>query len=444
MGGAALLIPAIFLTAAFGREAGSVRQEVGGVIEFPGKDKPISPKVEEVFRVGVLQGGDWEMFGQISSVAFGPEGNLYVLDEQAKRIVVFGSDGTFLRTIGREGKGPGELPSPMRVGVLDDETIGVYDLGHRGITLFSPEGEHLGSVAFDLGTGLVPRELLPHPTKGGFVSLASKLSITLGPAGISLAPSDAKEGIPVVFFPARDGGVPEVLHRAWLPPREEPAMWRAGSTDSTMTFNDIRVAKAFDPGQYLGILPDGRMVLSDSTAYSLKVTSPEGEVVQRLRRPLRPKPVTREIQKKEKARRMEAMASVGRSGSATMTTTGTTGGVGGSGAGGGGGRIEMPPGLKKRMEEQLERLEFADVIPIVTGLAVDGEGRIWVERAGEDLGEAGPTDLITADGKYLGTISPKGVRIPNAFGPDGLMAYIEESDLGVPMVVVRRLTELGR
>ena len=54
----------------------------------------------------------------------------------------------------------------------------------------------------------------------------------------------------------------------------------------------------------------------------------------------------------------------------------------------------------------------------------------------------GPLDAITPEGDYLGTIPDS--RMPNAFGPDGLVAYVTADALDVPTVVVRRLPEAIR
>ncbi len=42
------------------------------------------------------------------------------------------------------------------------------------------------------------------------------------------------------------------------------------------------------------------------------------------------------------------------------------------------------------------------------------------------VGEKGPVDLITQEGVYLGTLSPGEGRIPDAFGPGGLAAFVEQ------------------
>ena len=48
-------------------------------------------------------------------------------------------------------------------------------------------------------------------------------------------------------------------------------------------------------------------------------------------------------------------------------------------------------------------------------------------------------DILTARGGYVGTVSADGPGIPQAFGPDGLVAYIERDGFDVPTIRVRRL-----
>ena len=39
----------------------------------------------------------------------------------------------------------------------------------------------------------------------------------------------------------------------------------------------------------------------------------------------------------------------------------------------------------------------------------------------------------------MGTLPADGIQVPDAFGPDGLMAYVETGELDVPVVRVIRL-----
>ncbi|MXW17180.1 MAG: hypothetical protein F4123_04005 [Gemmatimonadetes bacterium] len=60
-------------------------------------------------------------------------------------------------------------------------------------------------------------------------------------------------------------------------------------------------------------------------------------------------------------------------------------------------------------------------------------------HAGEPHDDNGPIDVLTMDGRYVGTY-PAGVAVmPAAFGPEGLVAFIETDELGVDAVVVKRL-----
>jgi len=82
-------------------------------------------------------------------------------------------------------------------------------------------------------------------------------------------------------------------------------------------------------------------------------------------------------------------------------------------------------------------------VPVIKEMAVDGEGRIWITRTAADGEAGGPTDVLALDGEYLGTLAAGDFRIPDAFGPNGLMAYIETDELDVPSVNVVRLVGLN-
>ena len=108
---------------------------------------------------------------------------------------------------------------------------------------------------------------------------------------------------------------------------------------------------------------------------------------------------------------------------------------------GAGGFLEpgMVEELMATLEAQVENMVFTDVIPVIADLAVDRNDVVWIARTGPGAGGPGPIDLLTSDGGYLGSLPADGLRIPNAFGPDGLMAYIEAGELDVPVVRVIRL-----
>jgi hypothetical protein len=91
------------------------------------------------------------------------------------------------------------------------------------------------------------------------------------------------------------------------------------------------------------------------------------------------------------------------------------------------------------IQAQLRELQFAERIPVVAGLRTDPQGRIWVARTPRRIGDDGPIDMLDAQGRYLGTLSPQ--PLPDAVSRTGLAAYITRDDLGVERVVVKRLPD---
>ena len=69
------------------------------------------------------------------------------------------------------------------------------------------------------------------------------------------------------------------------------------------------------------------------------------------------------------------------------------------------------------------------------------ESEIWVRRRGEDLLGDGPIDVLTADGRYLGSY-PGDTAMPTAFDPGGLLAFVERDEVGLNRVVEKRVVGL--
>lgn len=82
-------------------------------------------RLEELWRVGEDDDSDAVVFGQVSDLAVDRDGRLYIADMQTRQVSVFSSDGKFLRTIGREGEGPGEFREPRGLVILPDGLVGV-------------------------------------------------------------------------------------------------------------------------------------------------------------------------------------------------------------------------------------------------------------------------------------------------------------------------------
>jgi len=264
--------------------------------------------------------------------------------------------------------------------------------------------------------------LLSHPDGGILSADGGGMSIRRGPGGSMDFPTTR----PVNLYSFTDEVEVKSVYEGWNPATADgaPSIQSSGGGGIQIQAPPIR---AFDPEIMAGILPDGRIAVVDSTTYEVKILELDGSVQQIFQRPNPPREVTRRDREAEKERRLEEMAASGGPRIMMRTDDGTTSRIASSQA-------------RAMMEGRLESMEFASEMPVVVGMAVDWAGRVWVERNGERVGEAGPIDLISHDGTYLGTLEPGEIRIPDAFGPNGLAAFIEPDELDVPRVVVRKLS----
>lgn len=225
---------------------------------------------------------------------------------------------------------------------------------------------------------------------------------------------EAAEGRPIHIFPL-DGTEPEVLYTAWrLPEEDEDGTSVSGSAETGM-----RVAwsagRAFEPFLSYDLLTNGRLALIDSIGYRVKLIGLDGSVTGTIERPIAPLAVDDAIMEAARERYRESMAG---DNSSRITS-----------------RIQIE-------REGVEGLTFADEVPVLRRLKVDWEDRIWVQRRGPTGDDDGPTDIVTPDGDYIGTLPPDGLRTPDAFGPGGLLAYIERDEMDVPTIRVVRLVAL--
>lgn len=382
-----------------------------------GTDILLTPTTEDLYSVGQYSGEDWENFTRVDKVAFDASGNLHVFDPEAMRIVVVDREGNFLREIGREGEGPGELGYPWGFEILRDGRIVIYDFP-RTWQLYDPEGAFVEEVTFDMFAG-APGSLLMARPDGRLVSLG----------GVQMVRPDQEEEedphLRDIDLFTIGGAGREVLYRAWnLEPTEldEELTTENERGQTEMSFEMTRM-RAFEPGLHLGMLSDGRLAVVDSMAYRVKLIGLDGSVVGALERPISPETVTGAVREAERERRREALSETA---TVTMESAAFV-------------DEDLAERIRANQLAQVDNMVFTEVIPAIAGMAVDAGDLIWVERTGPGGDGPGPIDILTADGEYIGTLPADGPRIPDAFGPDGLMAYIETGEFDVPIIRVIRV-----
>ncbi len=378
------------------------RSATGAAGTLDGPDVIVNAVTEEVFTVGSATGNDWDTFGSVSSVHFDAQANLHIFDSQAAQILVVGPEGSLIRAVGGQGEGPGEFGDVIRVIVGRDGSYTV--MGFMQIDLLEPDGEFVRRITLDpMTTGLVMADVaLPD---GRLVGHFRRLGDDDEQSG---------EGVPIHLFPL-DATEPELLYTAWELPEEAEDETSFSRTSEGGILTRMAAGRAFEPRLDFDVLTDGRLALIDSIGYRVKLIGLDGGVTGAIERPIAPLPVTAAIMEAERDRYRDREARI----------------------------LESATRLNAQIEQEgVEERTFADEVPVLFGLKVDWNDRIWVDRRGPTGDDDGPTDIVAPDGDYIGTLPPEGLRTPDAFGPDGLLAYIERDEMDVPTVRVVRLVAL--
>lgn len=113
-----------------------------------------APEVPTVYLVPVdsigIEMGDTEyVMGAIEGLAFGPDGNIAILDCALACVRIYSPSGEYLRQISGRGNGPGELQNPAFLGISEDGHLYLTGDGSGilGIHQFDYyTGEWLGSI----------------------------------------------------------------------------------------------------------------------------------------------------------------------------------------------------------------------------------------------------------------------------------------------------------
>jgi len=341
--------------------------------------------------IGVREGDPEYQFARIADVDAGPDGRMYVLDNQTARVSVYEADGRYALSFGKLGRGPGEFSiDAFAVRVDATGTVFVRDGINRRDNLFGADGTYLRSVP--LGGPWKEWATLPDGSR------------------VERSSNGAWDGIVHV---GSDGEVIDtVLAFEYDMTRTRGAL----STSANRVSGGRTEIPLLPPSPSWAVTSDGRVIAGISDGYRIEVRDPDGTLRMLV----------------EKDHGPLAMSSEDRSG---MTA-----------------RIEeliRAAGLTNdQVHAALQRFSYLppDSLPAFTGLAGGPGGTIWVQgvlpiasmtaNAVLDALNAGSPvwDVFCGDGRYLSQ-----VVLPSSFNLKeirGSHIYgIEIDDLDVQRVV---------
>ena len=397
------------------------------------QDRPLSPEFPEVYRVGGVTAPDWAQFSLPTGLAFDGSGNLFVLDAQLFQVAIIDRNGELARTVGSQGEGPGEFNSPTTQVVWRDGRFAVADMGHNAYQVFDPDGELERFVKMSAGQGIMAgfssmRSALRPDPRGvaliaqGMPGMVSQFSglIAQVTGGADDKPGVDERGLERIDLSGEVISATPIL-QAWSPAEDPAAPLTIEDAQDMSNLAGMFAGdeKYFEPKLIWDVLPDGTIAYSDSSAYSIKLVGADGTAKSMLRRPLQPEMVTRGIRSAMLDEKQRAYDEQMQGANAALASA-------------------MAPGMLEAMRKALEDRDFFEEVPVVRGLKATWEGSLWIQRRGdESWDDSGPIDVFDTDGEYTGTLPA--TEMPAAFGPDGLVAFVERDEFDVPTIVVRRL-----
>ncbi len=96
--------------------------------------------VEEM-SIGAFEGADEYQFGFISDIAIDRLGGIYVFDSQVPVLRYYDESGQYVRTVGRDGEGPGEYGNAsLGMAMLSDGRLVLRDPRNMRANVYDPDG----------------------------------------------------------------------------------------------------------------------------------------------------------------------------------------------------------------------------------------------------------------------------------------------------------------
>lgn len=325
--------------------------------------------------------------GQPRSLAVDEQGRVYVVDAKPAAIKVFSPDGKLIRTIGRDGEGPGEF----RVGfiavrgghlVLQDPQLArtsVWDTAGTFLRSWHSSCCYWSDIQID-GQNLIYVPSMSAPKEG--------------------AP---RRGTPYVRW-TLEGVAKDTV---WVPREAEEKVWTVSLKRGGKNVSMMRTSIPFQPGLTHTLHPEGGLVYAWTGSYSIVRSATGNDSLRVFGRTWTPDPVTDE-------RRNGELESRIKSGSESW------------------GEANLRAAFKLS--------DIPSTLPAFMNLRVDPAGRTWARRYPVSDTTRTTFDVFDSTGAYLGPITV-GLKMwgMQAWTRDGLVTMIED-DEGRPTVVRLRLS----
>lgn len=359
----AMLIPPLILAACSSGQAnqrGAISRDTlpNGTVVVRYGELPVGEVVpaEIDLRIGTVEGSDLNyIFGDVRGIEAGRDGTIYVLDYQASEVRAFDAEGRFLRKVATRGEGPAEISEANGMVLVGDSILWIQDHGKWMMIGVTTGGEELRRFPMPaLSYGYIWTGTVDNRGRVWKHRIHSDEESTYPPEE-GLTESSFSEYM-VLFDAVAD--VKDSIYLGERPIRTLIVRNNRGGHTYWGVPNDPEPITAVDPA--------GGLWRTNSSSYRVARLDELGDTVLVIESHTPASPVTA----RDRSAYVESM-------------------------------LERSPD-QRRLAEELAGL-MPDSMPVISRLAVDDEGRLWVGRTGPE--DAPPQfDIFDRDGEYHGSV----------------------------------------
>jgi hypothetical protein len=235
--------------------------------------KPVHAKLGTLVQeqsIGVVDGAEEYMFGDVADVAIGNDGSLFVVDRKVPIVRQYDAQGKFVRNVGRAGAGPGEYRSISGLAIARDGKLLLWDTGNWRINVYGADGKP------------VTQWLTPSGSANSTATYSR--AIMVDTAGVvwcrgSVFKRDANGPTRrSVWFRVDAGGIRDTVELPPMPTLSEPLV--ATSPNGNASASGV---VPFTPQPFVAKSPNGSFVTGFPQRYAFEILTP-GKPVTSIRR----------------------------------------------------------------------------------------------------------------------------------------------------------------
>ena len=352
-------------------------------------DLPVWSLPEPAVVIGVVSGApEYELYGATYALHL-DDGRIVVANAGTDELRFFGRDGRHLRSVGREGGGPGEFRAIRGLTRLPGDSLGVWDWDLRRLTIYDDAGGFGRMVTPGDLAGLVPR-LVGAFDDGTLVVTAGRDPRAAAAAAVNAVGEVREDTVALLRLDPAAGATLDTVVR--LPGQQHRLVARGES------FSMQAVLLGRQEQLDLG---GNRLVVGDDRTGEIRVFGPEG----RLRRRIHTGPAPRAVTDHDVEWLVRQFLD------------------------------RLPEEEWPMARASLRQLPVAATVPAFTGLFADRLGRVWLAHHDTDDDPLRRWTVLNAEGRYLAHVDLPEQARPLDAGSDYLLAHLRD-ELDVEHIVL--------